>query len=179
MGKGGGRLQSSPALLIGQGGGDGAAFHNSALPALRPCPPFTLFTLPFHTPNPSLCSRCQASGALVAQAGCILQTLDEYVAAHGFTMPLDLGAKGSCCIGGNISTNAGGAGLPVSRDLRGRLYFQCPSKARAWSALSKVRAPWNPSQYFIIVHNAHAYVLRLWPEPAYCMHYYGSVRVTC
>jgi len=25
-----------------------------------------------------------------------------------FTMPLDLGAKGSCQIGGNISTNAGG-----------------------------------------------------------------------
>ena len=26
-------------------------------------------------------------------------------------MPLDLGAKGSCCIGGNISTNAGGDGV--------------------------------------------------------------------
>ncbi len=26
-------------------------------------------------------------------------------------MPLDLGAKGSCCIGGNVSTNAGGLRL--------------------------------------------------------------------
>jgi len=45
---------------------------------------------------------------LVVQAGCVLQTLDEYVGARGFIMPLDLGAKGSCHIGGNVSTNAGG-----------------------------------------------------------------------
>jgi D-lactate dehydrogenase (cytochrome) len=47
---------------------------------------------------------------LVAQAGCILQTLDEYVQERGYIMPLDLGSKGSCQIGGNISTNAGGMG---------------------------------------------------------------------
>lgn len=52
-----------------------------------------------------------ASGALVAQAGCILQNLDDHVAQYGFIMPLDLGAKGSCQIGGNISTNAGGLRL--------------------------------------------------------------------
>lgn len=50
----------------------------------------------------------QVSGALVCQAGCVLQTLEEHVAQHGFTLPLDLGAKGSCQIGGNVSTNAGG-----------------------------------------------------------------------
>lgn len=44
---------------------------------------------------------------LVAEAGAVLQTLDEHVAAQGWIMPLDLGAKGSCCIGGNVSTNAG------------------------------------------------------------------------
>lgn len=49
----------------------------------------------------------QVSGALVAQAGCILQSLDDLVGESGFTMPLDLGAKGSCQIGGNVSTNAG------------------------------------------------------------------------
>jgi D-lactate dehydrogenase (cytochrome) len=52
----------------------------------------------------------QVSGVLVAQAGCILQTLDEYVQERGYIMPLDLGSKGSCQIGGNISTNAGGMG---------------------------------------------------------------------
>ncbi|KAI8477357.1 MAG: hypothetical protein J3K34DRAFT_453004 [Monoraphidium minutum] len=53
----------------------------------------------------------EASGVLVAQAGCVLQALDEYVGERGFIMPLDLGAKGSCQIGGNVSTNAGGLRL--------------------------------------------------------------------
>jgi len=51
------------------------------------------------------------SGALVADAGCILEALTEYIAPHDHIMPLDLGAKGSCQIGGNISTNAGGLRL--------------------------------------------------------------------
>ncbi len=48
---------------------------------------------------------------LVAQAGCVLQALDEHVSARGYIMPLDLGAKGSCHVGGNVSTNAGGLRL--------------------------------------------------------------------
>ncbi|PVU95540.1 hypothetical protein BB561_001750 [Smittium simulii] len=48
------------------------------------------------------------SGALICDAGCVLQDLDHYVSQFGLIMPLDLGAKGSCHIGGNISTNAGG-----------------------------------------------------------------------
>ncbi|KAJ1923571.1 D-lactate ferricytochrome c oxidoreductase [Tieghemiomyces parasiticus] len=48
------------------------------------------------------------AGTLVCDAGCILQTLDAYLEPHGYTMPLDLAAKGSCQIGGNVSTNAGG-----------------------------------------------------------------------
>ncbi|KAI0304716.1 FAD-binding domain-containing protein [Russula brevipes] len=51
------------------------------------------------------------SGVLVADAGCILEALTEYIAPHKHIMPLDLGAKGSCQIGGNISTNAGGLRL--------------------------------------------------------------------
>lgn len=51
------------------------------------------------------------SGCVVAEAGTILQQLDEYVSERGFIVPLDLGAKGSCQIGGNISTNAGGLRL--------------------------------------------------------------------
>lgn len=48
------------------------------------------------------------AGTLVADAGCVLQALDDHVAQQGYMMPLDLGAKGSCHIGGNVSTNAGG-----------------------------------------------------------------------
>lgn len=51
------------------------------------------------------------SGILVADAGCILQNLTDYVAPHNHIMPIDLGAKGSCQIGGNVATNAGGLRL--------------------------------------------------------------------
>ncbi|RUS23105.1 hypothetical protein BC937DRAFT_92319 [Endogone sp. FLAS-F59071] len=51
------------------------------------------------------------SGALVCDAGCVLETLDDYIVDRGFIMPLDLGAKGSCHIGGNVATNAGGLRL--------------------------------------------------------------------
>lgn len=40
-----------------------------------------------------------------------METLDAFLAEHGFAMPLDLGAKGTCQIGGNVSTNAGGLRL--------------------------------------------------------------------
>ena len=48
------------------------------------------------------------SGILKCQAGCILQNLQEYCAHHDHLVPVDLGAKGTCQIGGNIATNAGG-----------------------------------------------------------------------
>ncbi|KAF9922162.1 hypothetical protein FBU30_007765 [Linnemannia zychae] len=51
------------------------------------------------------------SGALVCDGGCILEVLDKYLEERGYLMPLDLGAKGSCHIGGNVSTNAGGLRL--------------------------------------------------------------------
>ena len=37
--------------------------------------------------------------------------MDTALADHGLMVPLDLGAKGSCHIGGNVSTNAGGLRL--------------------------------------------------------------------
>ncbi|RDW88238.1 hypothetical protein BP6252_00270 [Coleophoma cylindrospora] len=51
------------------------------------------------------------SGTLVADAGCILETTDNFLAEKGYIFPLDLGAKGSCHIGGNVATNAGGLRL--------------------------------------------------------------------
>lgn len=56
----------------------------------------------------SMISFDKVSGILVCEAGCILENLDSFLANQGFMMPLDLGAKGSCQIGGNVSTNAGG-----------------------------------------------------------------------
>jgi len=45
---------------------------------------------------------------LTAEAGCLLQSVQEAAAAADRLFPLSLGAEGSCQIGGNISTNAGG-----------------------------------------------------------------------
>ncbi|XP_072035938.1 D-2-hydroxyglutarate dehydrogenase, mitochondrial-like isoform X1 [Amphiura filiformis] len=63
----------------------------------------------------------KASGILVCQAGCILESLSTYLEDHDLIMPLDLGAKGSCQIGGNISTNAGGLRLLRYGSLRGNV----------------------------------------------------------
>ncbi|XP_064577092.1 D-2-hydroxyglutarate dehydrogenase, mitochondrial isoform X2 [Zonotrichia leucophrys gambelii] len=61
----------------------------------------------------------KVSGILVCQAGCVLESLSEYLEEQGFIMPLDLGAKGSCHIGGNVATNAGGLRLLRYGSLRG------------------------------------------------------------
>lgn len=47
-------------------------------------------------------------GTLQIQAGVLLETLQQHVEARGWSFPLDLGARGSCQIGGNAATNAGG-----------------------------------------------------------------------
>jgi len=49
-----------------------------------------------------------STGTAIVQAGVILQSLQERADGEGLLFPLDLGARGSCTIGGNIATNAGG-----------------------------------------------------------------------
>lgn len=53
----------------------------------------------------------ELTGVMICDAGCVLETLENYANERNFTVPLDLGAKGSCHIGGNIATNAGGLRL--------------------------------------------------------------------
>lgn len=48
------------------------------------------------------------NNTMTVEAGCVLQTLQELAAQHERLFPLSLGAEGSCQIGGNIATNAGG-----------------------------------------------------------------------
>ncbi|KAK3032279.1 hypothetical protein RJ639_036236 [Escallonia herrerae] len=63
----------------------------------------------------------KVSGILVCEAGCILENLVSFLDNQGFIMPLDLGAKGSCQIGGNVSTNAGGLRLVRYGSLHGNV----------------------------------------------------------
>lgn len=45
---------------------------------------------------------------LTVEAGCVLQHVQQVAEQAGFLFPLSLGAEGSCTIGGNLATNAGG-----------------------------------------------------------------------
>ncbi len=49
-----------------------------------------------------------ANLAMTVEAGCVLQTVQEAAAAADLLFPLSLAAEGSCTIGGNLATNAGG-----------------------------------------------------------------------
>jgi FAD/FMN-containing dehydrogenase len=50
----------------------------------------------------------RVSQTLVVDAGVPLQRIQEIADAAGLMFPLDIGSRGSCQIGGNLSTNAGG-----------------------------------------------------------------------
>jgi FAD/FMN-containing dehydrogenase len=49
-----------------------------------------------------------ANLTMTVEAGCVLQALQETAEKAGFLFPLSLAAEGSCTIGGNLATNAGG-----------------------------------------------------------------------
>ncbi|QQS12030.1 MAG: FAD-binding oxidoreductase [Rhodospirillales bacterium] len=46
---------------------------------------------------------------MTVEAGVVLQTIQQTAIEHDRYFPISLGAQGSCMIGGNLSTNAGGA----------------------------------------------------------------------
>lgn len=50
----------------------------------------------------------EVSGVLSIESGCLLENLINFVESKDFEMPYDLPSRGSCTIGGNIATNAGG-----------------------------------------------------------------------
>ena len=61
-----------------------------------------------------------SSNTMTCESGVVLQKAQEAAAAADRLFPLSLGAEGSCTIGGNLSTNAGGTGAlayGVARDL--------------------------------------------------------------
>ena len=57
---------------------------------------------------------------LIVQSGCVLSSIHNKAEENGLLFPLSLGAEGTCQIGGNISTNAGGVNVlkyGMSREL--------------------------------------------------------------
>jgi D-lactate dehydrogenase (cytochrome) len=61
-----------------------------------------------------------ANYTMIAEAGCVLADLQKAAADAGRYLPLSLGSEGSCMLGGNLSTNAGGLNViryGMARDL--------------------------------------------------------------
>jgi FAD/FMN-containing dehydrogenase len=80
-------------------------------------------------------------GVITVDAGVVLQTLQAEADKADRLFPLSLGAEGSCMIGGNLSTNAGGTGVLAygnTRDLVLGLEVALPD-GRLWNGLSKLR----------------------------------------
>jgi FAD/FMN-containing dehydrogenase len=114
-------------------------------------------------------------GTAVVEAGAILQNVQEAVAAEGMYFPLDLGARGSCTIGGNIATNAGGInvlryGMMRNLVLGLEVVLADGTVMSSMNRMLKNNAGYDMKQLFIgsegtlgIVTRA---VLRLFPQPA-------------
>jgi len=78
---------------------------------------------------------------MTVDAGCILQHAQEAAAAHDCLFPLSLAAEGSCTIGGNLATNAGGTAVlryGNARELCLGLEVVTPA-GEIWSGLSGLR----------------------------------------
>ncbi len=78
---------------------------------------------------------------VTVEAGVILQTLQETADKAGFLFPLSLAAEGSCTIGGNLGTNAGGTQVlryGNARELCLGLEVVTP-QGEVWDGLSGLR----------------------------------------
>ena len=79
--------------------------------------------------------------SLTVEAGCLLQQIQELAHEQGRLFPLSLASEGSCTIGGNLSTNAGGTAVlryGSMRDLTLGLEVVTPS-GDVWNGLRSLR----------------------------------------
>jgi FAD/FMN-containing dehydrogenase len=82
-----------------------------------------------------------ANETITVEAGVILQRLQEAAAEAGRLFPLSLGAEGSCTVGGNLATNAGGTAVlryGNMRDLTLGLEVVLPD-GQIWNGLRGLR----------------------------------------
>jgi len=112
--------------------------------------------------------------AMTVEAGAILQNVHQAAADEGLFFPLDLAAKGSCQIGGNLATNAGGINVlryGNARDLVLGLEVVL-ADGTVWDGLSTLRKDntgYDLKHLFLGSEGTlgiiTAAVLKLYPEP--------------
>ncbi|CAN5313495.1 FAD-binding oxidoreductase [soil metagenome] len=116
-----------------------------------------------------------ANLTMTVEAGCILQTVQEAAADAGLLYPLSLAAEGSCTIGGNLATNAGGTQVlrfGNARDLCLGLEV-VTAEGEIWEGLSGLRKDntgYDLRDLFIGSEGTlgiiTAATLKLYPQPA-------------
>src|SRR4051812_30234746 len=112
---------------------------------------------------------------MTVEAGCVLQNLQQAADDAGRLFPLSLAAEGSCQIGGNLSTNAGGVGVlryGNARDLVLGLEVVLPD-GRIWNGLKALRKDNTGYELKHLFMGAEgtlgiitAAVLKLFPKPS-------------
>ena len=116
-----------------------------------------------------------AGNTITVEAGVVLQAVQEAADDNGRLFPLSLGSQGSCQIGGNLSTNAGGTGAlahGVARDLCLGLEVVLPTGEILddLNKLKKDNTGYNLRNLFIGAEGTlgviTAAVLKLFPKPA-------------
>jgi len=115
------------------------------------------------------------NATMTVEAGCVLADLQNAAAEADRLFPLSLGAEGSCMIGGNLSTNAGGVAVLQygnARDLVLGLEVVLPD-GRIWDGLKALRKDntgYDLKQLFIGAEGTlgiiTAAVVKLFPRPA-------------
>lgn len=111
---------------------------------------------------------------MTVEAGCILADIQAAAAGAGCLFPLSLGAEGSCTIGGNIASNAGGTGVLKygnTRDLVLGLEVVLPD-GQVWDGLRpliKDNSGYSLKNLFIGSEGSLGFVtravLKLFPQP--------------
>jgi D-lactate dehydrogenase (cytochrome) len=115
-----------------------------------------------------------SSNTMTCEAGVVLAQAQEAAEAADRLFPLSLGAEGSCTIGGNLATNAGGTGAlryGVARDLALGLEVVL-ADGRVWNGLNKLKKDntgYDLKNLFIGAEGTlgiiTAAVLKLFPRP--------------
>ena len=116
-----------------------------------------------------------ANMTMTMQAGCVLQNLQQAAETAGYLFPLSLAAEGSCTIGGNLGTNAGGTQVlryGNTRDLCLGLEVVTP-QGQVWNGLSGLRKDntgYDLTDLFIGSEGSlgiiTAATMKLYPQPA-------------
>ena len=81
------------------------------------------------------------NGTITLDAGCVLQNVQQACFDAGYLFPLSLGSQGSCTIGGNLGTNAGGTQVVRFGNMRELCLGLevVTAQGEIWSGLSGLR----------------------------------------